>query len=54
MLQLSETSVLAAVPASPEVQARASARMALRALLVEPGRLDAVEAHAAQVRLTIL
>ena len=54
MLQLSETSVLAAVPASPEVQARASARMALRALLIDPGRLEAVEAHAAQVRLTIL
>ncbi|WP_312165900.1 TetR/AcrR family transcriptional regulator [Phenylobacterium sp.] len=54
MLQLSETSVLAALPAPPLAQARASARLALRALLADRGRLEAIEAQAAQVDLTIL
>ena len=54
MLQMSETSVLATLPASPQAQAKASARFALRALLADPARLDAVEAQASQVDLTIL
>ncbi len=54
MLQMSETSVLAMLPASPQAQARASARFALRALLADPARLDAVEAQASRVDLTIL
>ncbi|MBA4013846.1 MAG: hypothetical protein C0481_18440 [Phenylobacterium sp.] len=54
LLQLSETSVLAALPASPQAQARASARLALRGLLADPTRLKAVEAEAMQLKLTIL
>ena len=54
MLQLTETSVLAALPESPADHAHASARLALRGLLARPERLDAVKAQAQRIKLTIL
>lgn len=54
MLQLTETSVLAARPMPADEQARATARLALRGLLARPERLDDVEAVALKVPLTIL
>ncbi len=57
MLQLTETSLLAgeevrATP--PDVQARATARLCLRSLLADPGRLAAVETAADRIGLGII
>lgn len=57
LLQLTETRLLAgpaAAARSPADQARATARLCLRALLVRPQDLDAIEARAARIDARIV